>query len=265
VPWPGCVAGLPDGPNRPRFPPARHAGGRRPRPWVVVVGGGHPGELTHRPTRLPAAAWLPGPGPARQTRPGSAVARAGSVSHPVCTSVVRPAWSSRRRAVSSGWPRTSGTRAVSSIASRIHRLTLSSGTAVRSSGPCSAASARPLASSTSDVCATRSGAPDGAAAPTHTPGEKQPGDQHHSNPTPDMPDSANPGSAAPDSADPGRGTPKPVAPCLVPRWGSVADAEPERAGLSTGPPAGRDPGPGAAARDPGRAPSPVTPAGRRRP
>jgi hypothetical protein len=168
VPWPGCVAGLPDGPNRPRFPPARHAGGRRPRPWVVVVGGGHPGELTHRPTRLPAAAWLPGPGPARQTRPGSAVARAGSVSHPVCTSVVRPAWSSRRRAVSSGWPRTSGTRAVSSIASRIHRLTLSSGTAVRSSGPCSAASARPLASSTSDVCATRSGAPDGAAAPTHT-------------------------------------------------------------------------------------------------
>lgn len=254
MPWPGCVAGLPNGPNRPRFPPARHAGGRRPRPWVVVVGGGHPGELTHRPTRLPAAAWLPGPGPARQTRPGSAVARARR-----CRTRSAPRWSGRPGRAGGGPSppagqgppgpgrcRPSPAHPPADPVQRHRRPVL---------GPVQRRQRPPLGVQHHDVCATRSGAPDGAAAPTHTrreaarrPAPQQP-DAGHAGP-------ANPGSATPDSADPGRGTPKPVAPCLVPRWGSVADAEPERAGLSTGP---------RLAATPAQAPPPVTPARRRRP
>ena len=76
---------------------------------VVVVAGGQPEGLTHSRTREPLGAWAPGAGPERQTRPGSAAAPAASVSQAAWVSGVRPAWSSRRRAISSGWPRTSGT------------------------------------------------------------------------------------------------------------------------------------------------------------
>jgi hypothetical protein len=44
---------------------------------VVVAGGGTPGGLTHRRTRLPGAAWLPGR--ARSARPGRARGGAGRV------------------------------------------------------------------------------------------------------------------------------------------------------------------------------------------
>src|SRR5215217_2405591 len=76
-------------------------------------------------------------------------------------STTRPCSRSRaaaRATASQSTPRWRQNRAssVSTTATRIHRLTFSSGTAVRSSGPCSAASRRPPASSTSDVCATRS-------------------------------------------------------------------------------------------------------------
>jgi hypothetical protein len=104
---------------------------------------------------------------------------------------------------------------VSTTATRIHGLTFSSATAVRSSGPCSAASRRPPASSTSDVCATRSaGTSSNGRTDTH-PGQDQHARGHprqHPPPAPGPPTLGLPHLGLPHLGLPNPGLPNPGTP-----------------------------------------------------